>query len=56
MTKQAPETNSSLGIKSLRIKYETKEVIIIEAELANSFNILSAYVITVATIKPPIAF
>ena len=41
-------------MKSFKKQYETNDVTIIETEVANSLRILSAYLITAATVKPPI--
>jgi len=43
------------GMKSLRKKYETTEDKIIEIDVAKPLRILSAYLITRATIRPPAA-
>ena len=43
------------GVKSFKTKYETRDERIIESEVAKPLIILSAYLITAAIIKPPIA-
>jgi hypothetical protein len=44
------------GEKSFKTKYETNDESRIEREVAKPFIILSAYLITAAMIKPPIAY
>ena len=43
----------SVGLKSANTKYDSTEETTMDTAVANPFSILSAYLITAATMRPP---